>query len=214
MFGMLDYRAYKLLWLICLPLRLVMFVGSWGAVFIAIMISTSLNVIPLYRIVIAYAIWEGFGIVLLILRWLIFWFITKCFFWLIDVMPSKADNVAEAKEMVVGGPITWLNKKFACDIGNWTDDDTQEFSALMNMRAKWFFGSNERVRKRIWRFVDHYEETGQQPFDMIVKERNELVADLDYSWFEKAIINPISFGAIVKIVVITLAILSLNNLHT
>jgi hypothetical protein len=46
MFGMLDYRAYKLLWLICWPLRLVMFVGSWGAVFIAIMISSSIDVIP------------------------------------------------------------------------------------------------------------------------------------------------------------------------
>jgi hypothetical protein len=80
MFGMLDYRAYKLLWLICWPLRLVMFVGSWGAVFIAIMISSSIDVIPLYRIAIAYAIWEGFGIVLSILRWLIFWFIKKCFF--------------------------------------------------------------------------------------------------------------------------------------
>jgi hypothetical protein len=71
MFGMLDYRAYKLLWLICWPLRVAMFVASWGAVLIAVMISSS-NVIPIYRIVIAYAIWEGFGIVLSILRWLIF----------------------------------------------------------------------------------------------------------------------------------------------
>jgi hypothetical protein len=214
MFGMLDYRAYKLLWLICWPLRLVMFVGSWGAVFIAIMISSSIDVLPLYRIVIAYAIWEGFGIVLSILRWLIFWFIKKCFFWTVDIIPSKAESVVEAKEVVVGGPMTWLGKKFGADIGNWTDDDTQEFSALMNIRARWFFGSNERVRKRIRRFAEHYEDTGQQPFDMTEKERTKLVADLDYSWFEKAIINPIAFGAIVKIVVITIAILSFNNSHT
>lgn len=213
MFGMLDYRAYKLLWLICWPLRLVMFVGSWGAVFIAIMISSSIDVIPLYRIVIAYAIWEGFGIVLSILRWLIFWFIKKCFFWLVDIIPSKGEDVAQAKEMVVGGPMTWMGKKFMHDIGNWTDDETEEFAALMNVRARWFFGSTERVRKRIWRFADHYEQTGQQPIEMTEKERNQLVADLDYSWFEKAIINPIAFGAIVKIVVITIAILSLNNSH-
>ena len=36
MFGMLDYRAYKLLWLICWPLRFVMFVATWGAVFVAV----------------------------------------------------------------------------------------------------------------------------------------------------------------------------------
>jgi hypothetical protein len=214
MFGMLDYRAYKLLWLICWPLRLVMFVGSWGAVFIAIMISSSIDVIPLYRIVIAYAIWEGFGIVLSILRWLIFWFIKKCFFWLVDIIPSKGENVAQAKEMVVGGPMMWMGKKFMNDIGNWTDDETEEFAALVNVRAMWFFGSTERIRKRIWRFADHYEQTGQQPIEMTEKERNELTADLDYSWFEKAIINPIAFGSIVKIVVITIAILSFNNSHT
>jgi hypothetical protein len=214
MFGMLDYRAYKLLWLICWPLRLVMFVGSWGAVFIAIMISSSIDVIPLYRIVIAYAIWEGFGIVLSILRWLIFWFIKKCFFWLVDIIPSKGENVAQAKEMVVGGPMMWMGKKFMNDIGNWTDDETEEFAALVNVRARWFFGSTERIRKRIWRFADHYEQTGQQPIEMTETERNELTADLDYSWFEKAIINPIAFGSIVKIVVITIAILSFNNSHT
>jgi hypothetical protein len=214
MFGMLDYRAYKLLWLICWPLRLVMFVGSWGAVFIAIMISSSIDVIPLYRIVIAYAIWEGFGIVLSILRWLIFWFIKKCFFWLVDIIPSKGENVAQAKEMVVGGPMMWMGKKFMNDIGNWTDDETEELAALVNVRARWFFGSTERIRKRIWRFADYYEQTGQQPIEMTEKERNELTADLDYSWFEKAIINPIAFGSIVKIVVITIAILSFNNPHT
>ena len=214
MFGMLDYRAYKLLWLICLPLRLVMFVASWGAIFIAIMISSSLGVIPFFRIVIAYAIWEGLAIVLSIIRWVIFWCIKKCFFWLVDIVPSKAENVAEAKEMVVGGPLTWMGKKFMTDIGNWTDNDTQEFAALMNMRARWFFGSNERVRKRVGRFAEHYEETGQQPVEMTEKERKQLVADLDYSWFEKAIINPIAFGAIVKIVVITIAIVSLDNSHS
>ena len=214
MFGMLDYRAYKLLWLICWPLRLAMLVASCGAVFIAIMISSSLGIIPLFRIAVAYEIWEGLGIVLLIIRWAIFWFIKKCFFWIVDIVPSKAENVAEAKEMVVGGPLTWMGKKFGADIGNWTADDTQEFSALMNVRARWFFGSNERVRKRIRRFAEHYEETGQQPFDMTEKERNQLVADLDYSWFEKAIINPIAFGAIVKIVVITIAIVSLDNSHS
>jgi hypothetical protein len=57
--------------------------------------------------------------------------------------------VAEAKEMVVGGPMTWMGKKFMADIGNWTDDDTQDFAALMSLRSRWFFGSNERVQQRI-----------------------------------------------------------------
>jgi hypothetical protein len=52
MFGMLDYRAYKLLWLICLPLRLVMRIAAWGSVVIAIMISASPDYSVLIRIII------------------------------------------------------------------------------------------------------------------------------------------------------------------
>jgi hypothetical protein len=43
MFGMLDYRAYKLLWLICLPLRLIIWIAAWGSIAIAIMIGASLD---------------------------------------------------------------------------------------------------------------------------------------------------------------------------
>src|SRR5690242_20190559 len=122
MFGMLDYRAYKLLWLICLPLRFIMWVAAWASVIVAIMISLSLHHSALVQIVIAYAIWEGVGIVLMIIRSILFWFIKKGFFWLVDIVPSKAENVAEAKAMVAGGPMTWLGKKFASDIGNWTEE--------------------------------------------------------------------------------------------
>jgi hypothetical protein len=80
MFGMLDYRAYKLLWLICLPFRLIIWIAAWGSIAIAIMIGASLDYSVLVRIVIAYAIWEGAAIVLLIVRWIISWFIKKGFF--------------------------------------------------------------------------------------------------------------------------------------
>src|SRR6266699_2092882 len=196
MFGMLDYRAYKLLWLICLPLRVLIWIAAWTSIVIAIMLSASLDYSVPVRIVIAYAIWEGLTIVLQIIRAILFWFIKKGFFWLVDVVPEKAESVAEAKEMVVGGPTTWLGKKFMTDIQNWTDDDTEQFASLMmNWRARFFFRSNERVRERISRFQELYETTGRQPGDLAEKEMQN--GDLDYSWFEKAIINPILFDAIV-----------------
>jgi len=113
--------------------------------------------------------------------------------------------------MVVGGPVTWLGKKFLTDIGNWTEDDTEQFASLVNWRARLFFHSTERVRKRIWRFLEMYEDTGKQPGDLTEKERQSVVADLDYSWFEKAIINPIAFGATVRIIIISVAIMSFAN---
>ena len=211
MFGMLDYRAYKLLWLISLPLRSVIWIAAWGSIVIAVMVSASLDYSVPVRIVIAYAIWEGAAIVLQIVGGILFWFIKKGFFWLVDVVPAKAESVAQAKQMVVGGPITWLGKKFLTDIGNWTEDDTEQFASLMNWRVRLFFHSTERVRKRVWRFQEMYEATGKQPSDLTEKKRQKVIAHLDYSWFEKAIINPIAFGAIVRIIIISIAIVSLDN---
>jgi hypothetical protein len=210
MFGMLDYRAYKLLWLICLPLRLVVWIAAWGSIVIAIMISASLDYGILARIVIAYAIWEGAAIVLQIVRGILFWFIKKGFFWVVDVVPAKAESVAEAKKMVLGGPLTWLDKKLATDIGNWTEDDTEQFASLMNWRARTFFHSTERIHKLVWRYQETYEASGKQPHDLTEKEQQEI-GGLNFSWFEKAIINPIAFGAIARIIIISIAIVSLDT---
>jgi hypothetical protein len=209
--GMLDYRAYKLLWLIWLPFRLMLWIAAWASIVIAIMISASLNYSVPVRIVIAYAIWEGAAIVLQIVRGILFWFIKKGFFWLVDVVPVKAESIAEAKEMVVGGPITWLGKKLLTDIGSWTEDDTDQLASLMNWRARLFFHSTERIRERVSRFQKMYKTTGKQPGDLIEQERQKVVGDLEYSWFEKVIINPIAFGAMMRIIIISIAIISLDN---
>jgi hypothetical protein len=206
MFGMLDYRAYKLLWLFCLPLRVLSWIAVWGSIGIAIAISASLNYNVFVRIVIAYVIWEVAGIVLNIIRWILFWFIKKSFFWIVDVVPAKAENTAEAKEMVIGGPATWLGKKFVTDIGNWTEDDTDQLASLMNWRARLFFQSTERIRKRVWRFQEFYRRTGMQPADLTEKVKHELVGNLDYFWFQKAVIHPNAFNATVGIIIISVAI--------
>jgi hypothetical protein len=211
MFGMLDYRAYKLLWLICMPLRLIVLIASWAAVFVAIMFSASLDYSVPVRIVIAYAIWEGLGLVLLIVRGILFSLIKKAFFWWVDVVPAKAESVAEAKEMVIAGPLSWLGKKYLHDFSNWTEEDTDQFASLMNWRARLFFRSTERVRERISRFREIYKNTGKQPGDLSEAERQKAVADLDYTWFEKAIINPMAFWAIVRLAIIVIAIVSLDR---
>jgi hypothetical protein len=117
----------------------------------------------------------------------------------------------EAKDVVIGGPATWLGKKVLTDVGNWTEDDTEESASLMNCRGKLFFHSTERIRKHVWRLREIYETTGKQPGDLTEEERQKVTADHDFSWFEKAIINPIAFGALVRVVIISIAIVSLDN---
>jgi len=74
-------------------------------------------------------------------------------------------------EADIGRP--WLGKKFLTDIGNWTDDDTEQFASLMNWRARLFFHSTERVRKRLERFWQMYEDTDKQPGDLTEIERKK-----------------------------------------
>jgi uncharacterized membrane protein (Fun14 family) len=131
MFGMLDCRAYKLLWLICLPLRFVIWLAAWASVFVAILISASMGYSAPIGMIIAYAIWEGIAIVLLIIRAIVFWLTKNAFFWVIDVIPAKGADLAEAKEMVVGGPLLWLGKKFTTDIQNWTAEDTEQLASAI-----------------------------------------------------------------------------------
>src|ERR1700726_3777287 len=96
MFGMLDYRAYKLLRLICLPFRLITWIAVWGLLVVAIMISTSLDYSVFVRIVIACAIWEGVAFILFIASRILDWFIKEGFFWLVEIIPAKAESVAES----------------------------------------------------------------------------------------------------------------------
>src|SRR5262249_54169181 len=96
MFGMLDYRAYKLLWLICRPFSLIILIAELGAIAVAIMISASLHYNVLVRIVIAIAILIGAVIIITIFRRILWWFVTTWFFWLVDVVPAKGESVAES----------------------------------------------------------------------------------------------------------------------
>jgi hypothetical protein len=62
------------------------------------------------------------------------------------------------------------------DIGNWTEDDTEQFASLLNWRARLCFHSTERVHKRIDRFREMYEATGKQPGDLTEKEGQKVEA--------------------------------------
>ena len=156
MFEMPEYRAYKLLWLICLPFKLIFQVAEWGVAVIAIIISASLDYDIPTRIVIALAIWFVASMVLIYIpSAILFWFIKRGFYWMVDVVPVKADSVAEAKLMAIGGPATSLYKKLATDIGNWTDDDTDQLVSVMSWKQKLFFQRGERLPKLVARLLEN-----------------------------------------------------------
>ena len=98
MFGMLDYRAYKLFRLIGLPLRIVGRLAFFVIIGIAIFFGhrTGYHVYRtgyhvLVQMVIAYVAFEAISWVFVhLFNLLITMPIEKAFFWIIDVIPSRA----------------------------------------------------------------------------------------------------------------------------
>lgn len=134
----------------------------------------------------------------------------KCFFWIIDVIPSKGADATEAREIVKNGRLVWLSKKFNRDIENWTDEDTEEFASALNWRARWFFKAREKVRKRAESFQDTFYQTGRQPGGFSQNEMAKLVGFIDGNWFGRtvqiAIVSPMYFNSILAFAAIVVAI--------
>ena len=208
---MLDYRAHKLFWLLNLPLRIIARLIFWGVVLGAIIFVGSLGYNPLLKILIAYGLVEGTGIVTMILFAFIDSIVSRLFFWIVDVIPSKGDDEEEAKVIVKGGRLVWLAKKLNNEIENWTDRDTEEFYSALNWRARWLFKTREKVWKRIEIFRGEFYRTGREPGDLSRSEIQTLVGFLEGSKFDQAvqtvIINQMFFNSILALTTIVIAVM-------
>jgi hypothetical protein len=210
MFGMLDYRAYKLYWLIGLPLRIILFLSRYIIITVAIGIGYWTGFHPLFQIVVAYVAMEGISLIFSIV-WmlLIMWPIQKVFFWLIDVVPSRGADMEEAHAIVEHGPIIWLSKKLMNDIENWTWDDTDQFVKCLNWRAR-LCGERQNFPKRVQVLWQVHSDTDKQPAELPQAELNKLLKPYQLNWFQSVIVNPYGWNSILGFVIIVCAILYLN----
>jgi hypothetical protein len=212
MFGMLDYRAYKLFWLLTFPFRLAGRAFYFTFIAIAVWIGIWTGYQPLVvQIIVAYLAFEAmflvFGILWLLL---ITWPVDKIFFWIVDVVPARGEDISEAKEIVRRGPAIWLTKKMTNHIDEWTFEDTDAFVSLMNWRARLFFNEREKFEKRIAVLQSVYYDTGQQPSELGENEVAKLLKPYKPSWFQIAIVSSYGFNAIMGATIIIGAILYLS----
>jgi len=209
MFGMLDYRAHKLYWLLTLPFRIVARLLFFVIVAIAILIARWTEYSPLVQIVIAYVAMEGMATVFTLL-WmgLVSWPIDKAFFWIVDVIPSRGEDPEEAKEIVQKGPIVWLTKKLMNHIDSWTYGDTHDFVSLMNWRARLFFNEREKFAKRVEVLRQLYENTGKQPSSFPQSELDKLLKPYKPGWFQIVVVS--YFNSIMGATIIVMTILYLS----
>jgi hypothetical protein len=206
MFGMLDYRAHKLLWLLLWPVSLAnLLVGYVAVLAAAVYVGARFgSYYVLLQIGIAWLIGQVALAVLSLLFWLVTSLIKRAFFWTIDVVPAHGANKEEAKQVVLRGPIYSLSKKLDADIHEWTDDDTNSLIRTFNWRARWFFPVQERTRAFVRELRRQALEEGKQPCELDAKAVEAIRRQTgEPDWFEIAITNAYIFhGALVLIVTV------------
>jgi hypothetical protein len=210
MFGMLDYRAHKLLWLICWPIAIVNIALSYALVIaVALVVQNQFPTYhPLLRVLFA---WLGAQValtILLLLNALLLALVKKAFFWLIDVVPAHGADAEEARTVVIEGPIFALNRKYYSNIHEWTDSDTAAFVACTTWRARWFFPVKNRTRlivhdlqKICWAENTQPGQLPKQTVDEVQKRAGKP------SWFEIAVVNPFIFHNVIMLAIIAFIVL-------
>jgi hypothetical protein len=198
MFGMLDYRAHKLLWLICWPLAFVNLVLGYGAVVAsAFYVRFELpSYHPLLRIVIAWVVAQLALLVLAILLAVCIFTVKRVFFWLIDIVPAHGADADDAKEVVLQGPSFALYKKLETSVDDWADKDTDALVHSMKTRTALFV---HHLQKACWK-------EGKQPWQLpktIVDDVRKLAGKP--SWL--AVTNPYIFHGALTLVVIAVIVL-------
>ena len=145
MFGMLDYRAHGLLWLLRMPVRLLGWVVYFAAIAAAIPIARSTQYALLFQVLIGYVAFEVVvGLASIVLR-ILDWIIRRIFLFLVDVVPARGETVEEAKRIALKGDVVWLCKKLDTNVENWTQEDTDKLVSLLNWRIRWFLNGRERI---------------------------------------------------------------------
>jgi hypothetical protein len=210
MFGMLDYRAHKLLWLILLPLRIIWRIAFFIVAGISVLIAQQTSYSFIVKVVIGYVAFEAILLLLQGIFAIISWLIQRAFFWTVDIIPSEGRNMQEAREVVLRGKIVSLLLKLNTDIQNWSWDDTQALVGLSTRRARWFFHAKERFTKRVAILQEYYEETGRQPQNLNPEEVKKLVGDLDFIWIEHLMTERWFFNAALGFILIVCGLIAAN----
>jgi hypothetical protein len=211
MFGMLDYRAYKLFWLIGLPFRIAGRLAFFIIVAIGIFIGHWTGYHVLVQMVVAYLAFEA-----IILVFNLLWTVVivnpyaKVFFWVIDVVPSRGKNTEEANSIARLGPIVWLMKKFENDIEHWTDEDTDALAKCFNWRARWWFNPEEKIWKRAEIMQEVYQNTGKQPAELGEAEVKKLLKPYEGNWLQNFIVDQYGWNSIIAGTLIIVGILYLT----
>ena len=206
MFGMLDYRAAKLFWLLMLPLRFVVWFVPWVSIAVAVLVASEW--FPDYsrpaKIGIAIAAFFITNIALAIILTIVGSWLKKGFLWTIDVIPSKGADPQEAEAVVLGGKPYLMTKKLTHHIEQWTVADTEATARFAPWRSRLFFQrqAEERFTQRVRVMKEHYERTGKQYAELSPAEQKKVVGPYEDPKWQEYFRDPFVVTAAIALVCI------------
>jgi len=216
-FGMLDYRAHKLFWLICFPFRFVAVVSSYAILLASIFIAHSTSYSVPVKILVAFASMLAINLLIFGVFWpIIFSCIRRLFFWFIDVVPAHGADDEEARTIVLRGPTSFrVTKKFDCEIENWTAEDTRALLKLLPWRVTMLFNPKERLELLVAELKRVHRETGKEPRDLggkaKIAEIREKLPGGHIPWPEQIVTDELSCNLAISLVIIILGVSLLDG---
>lgn len=209
MFGMPDYRAHKLFWLIGQPFRLASVPLSW-AIVVAVQLHalSRLDYRPLLLIPVIWLI----GMLVLLAFWMVFNAIIaplqRVFFSVVDVVPSLATNADDARQVVLLGPQFTLNRKLKTDILAWTEEDTDVYVLGQTWLAWRFLPRRGRFARFVELLKDICRRDGRQPGQLPDATLWELRFQArNAGWWQRVIDRPLALEAITSFVLAAVLVL-------
>jgi hypothetical protein len=206
MFGMLDYRAYKLYRVLGLPLTLLGYACLVAAIAAAVLIARNFDQPTWAKVAIGIVAFEAIAWLLFLIMKLLGWLFTKGFLWLIDVVPAKGGDREEAEMIAISGTDVLLFKKLGHNIEDWTDDDTKRFINITPWRSRLFFHRQhiERFRKRLDAIREHQAKTGRQFADLTHAERDQVAGPYKDPWWQGLLSQRTTINSLIALICILL----------
>ncbi|MCB1550980.1 MAG: hypothetical protein KDJ26_03150 [Alphaproteobacteria bacterium] len=189
MFGMLDYRAHKLYWLLALPLRAIYWFLAIFILIASCLWASSVVDNVVLRLLLSYVAME-IGIVIFGLFWnhVILRIHKAVFLFFIDIEPFDGRTIEQAREVLEYGKTAIILQKPHSKI---TDDDF-DFLLKNNWMGRIFFSDKIRRRQYIISqkakalVLESGEDMNISDYELqsIMKEEN-----LEQPWYEVALTN-------------------------
>lgn len=137
LFGMLDYRAHKLYWLLLVPLALAAIALSFLLLFAVFAYARTFNYPTIVQFGIAVALFEVGSIALQIVFAILSWVVRKIFFFIVDVVPAEGRNKKEAEAVLVGGDGVRYILKLKYQPRRFDDDDQEALIRAIKKSQGW-----------------------------------------------------------------------------